>query len=97
MQGMDWRLDSAAGCYVSGERLRVVDDCLEVYIARVFVGEAQERIEVLRRYGLVQVDPNRVVGEKLWLQMGGMVNAPAIRVEIGIDGVLRLATDLVTA
>ena len=57
MQGMDWRLDSEAGCYVSGERLRVVVtgwqmDVLEVYIARVFVGRAEEEHEVLRQYRL---------------------------------------------
>lgn len=62
MQGMDWRLDSAAGCYVSGERLRVVDDGmglgarLEVYIVRNYIGRiGDDEVEVLRRYRLEAV------------------------------------------
>ncbi len=86
MQGMDWRLDSEAGCYVSGERLRVVDDRLEVYVARVFVGEAEERVEVLRRYGLHSIDKHRGANEsRLQLEFG----MGAMTVEIGPDRVLR--------
>lgn len=53
LTGFDWALNNEGTAYVSGERLRVVDDVLEVYIARCVIGEAQHTYEVLRRYRLV--------------------------------------------
>lgn len=53
LTGFDWAQNAEGTAYVSGERLRVVDDVLEVYIARCVIGEAQHTYEVLRRYRLV--------------------------------------------